>query len=237
MSLHANDLKYMLVDTFEIDSYSSKMGSDSDVVTVSFSLKEKDPAKDLVKFLEAGYPFILDADVSPGELQDGMYKVFVEIERDRKVADNINEMIDGVKKISGVNNLKFRYHKNFTSREATLENLGTVPNSPTDYELTRDTVTMENYKEFFSNSYLEEAFISGDILTVKKSYADPLHFKILEFGNSEDIYYGLNESYNINAFDEILFLTKYVGEYTISKYGNKVIFEKEDHMLVTERLE
>jgi hypothetical protein len=236
MSLHANDLKYMLVDTFEIDSYGSKMGADSDVVTVSFSLKEKDPAKDLVKFLEAGYPFILDADVSPGELQDGMYKVFVEIERDRRVADNINEMLDGVRKISGVDSLKFRYHKNFKSREATLENLGSVPNSPSDYELTRNTVTMENYKEFFSNSYLEEAFMLGDVLTLKKSYADPLQFKILEFGNSDDIYHGLNESYNINAFDEVLFLTKYVGDYTISKYGHKVVFERDDHMLVTERL-
>lgn len=237
MSLHANDLKYMMLDTFDIDNYQSKMGSDSDVVTLAFSLKEKDPANDLVKFLEGGYPFILDADVSPGELHDGMYKVFVEIERDRNIADHINEMLDGVRKISGVNNLKFRYYKNFKSREATLENLGTVPNSPSDYELSRDTIQMENYKTFFSNSYLEESYMLGDVLTFKKSYADPLHFRVLDFGPSDDIYHNLHESYNVNAFDEVLFLTKYVGDYTISKYGDKVIFEKDNHMLVTERLQ
>lgn len=237
MSLHANDLKYMMLDTFDIDNYQSKMGSDSDVVTLAFSLKEKDPAKDLVKFLEGGYPFILDADVSPGELHDGMYKVFVEIERDRNIADNINEMLDGVRKISGVDSLKFRYYKNFKSREATLENLGSVPNSPADYEVSRDTIQMENYKTFFSNSYLEESYMLGDVLTFKKSYADPLHFRVFDFGPSDDLYHNLHESYNINAFDEVLFLTKYVGDYTISKYGDKVIFEKDNYMLVTERLQ
>jgi len=54
MSLHKEDLKYTMFDIFEVDSYSSKMGDDSDIVTVSFSLKEKAPADDLVKFLESG---------------------------------------------------------------------------------------------------------------------------------------------------------------------------------------
>ena len=61
MSLHKEDLKYTMFDIFEVDSYSSKMGDDSDIVTVSFSLKEKAPADDLVKFLESGYDYILDA--------------------------------------------------------------------------------------------------------------------------------------------------------------------------------
>ena len=60
MSLRKNDLKYMMFDIFEVDNYGSKMGSDSDIVTVNFSLKEKEPADDLVHFLEAGYDFILD---------------------------------------------------------------------------------------------------------------------------------------------------------------------------------
>ena len=89
MSLHKHDLKYLMYDIFEVDGYSSKMGEDADIVTVSFSLKEKAPAEDLVKFLESGYGFILDADVSPGEQHDGSYKVFVEIQRDRHIADNL----------------------------------------------------------------------------------------------------------------------------------------------------
>ena len=63
MSLRPNDLKYMLTDIFEIDSYSSKMGEDADIVTLSFAVKDRQPAEDLVRFLENGYQFILDADV------------------------------------------------------------------------------------------------------------------------------------------------------------------------------
>ena len=41
------------------------MGEDEDIVVVSFSMRDKAPADDLVKFLESGYSFILDADVTP----------------------------------------------------------------------------------------------------------------------------------------------------------------------------
>ena len=86
--LHKEDLKHMIYDIFEIDSFSSKMGEDQDIVTVSFSMRDKAPAVDLVNFLESGYSFILDADVTPGEQSDGTYKVFVEMERDKGVANN-----------------------------------------------------------------------------------------------------------------------------------------------------
>jgi hypothetical protein len=35
---------------------------------------------DLVEFIEKGYKFILDADMSAGEENDGQYQVFVEME-------------------------------------------------------------------------------------------------------------------------------------------------------------
>ena len=56
----------MLVDNiFEIDSYASKMGSDKDIVVLSLNVESLSPAKDLVRFLERGYDFVLDADSSP----------------------------------------------------------------------------------------------------------------------------------------------------------------------------
>ena len=145
MSLRPNDLKYMLTDIFEIDSYSSKMGEDADIVTLSFAVKDRQPAEDLVRFLENGYQFILDADVSPGELDDSTYKVFVEIDRNQDIDNNIFEILDGVKKLSGIDDWKYRYYKNFKSKAATLENLqNDVPKSVDDYNINRSQVTMEN---------------------------------------------------------------------------------------------
>ena len=51
MGLRHEDLKHMVYDIFEVDSFSSKMGEDEDIVVLSFSMRDKAPADDLVKFL------------------------------------------------------------------------------------------------------------------------------------------------------------------------------------------
>ena len=77
------DLKDLVYHIFEIDAYASKMGDDKNIVTLSFTVKHKEPGDDLVRFLEGGYSFILDADITAGEQSDGNYRVFVELERNR----------------------------------------------------------------------------------------------------------------------------------------------------------
>ena len=74
MGLQKADLRDMVDHIFEIDSFKSKMGEDNNIVTISFSTKTNETAKDLVEFLEKGYSFILDADATPGEQKDGTYK-------------------------------------------------------------------------------------------------------------------------------------------------------------------
>ena len=113
MGLRQNDLEYTIDNVFEIDSYKSKMGDDADIVTLSFAVKGDQPSEDLVKFIETGYDFVLDADKTSGEQSDGKYRVFVEIERSKKSPDQIIEILDGIKKISNQQDLRFRYYKNF----------------------------------------------------------------------------------------------------------------------------
>jgi len=113
MGLKAGDLQDLVYKVFEIDSYKSKMGNDADIVVLSFTVNEKEPATDLVDFIEKGYSFVLDADVSSGEQEDGMYRVFVEIERDKHVPEQIIELIDGISKLADRNDFRFRYYKGF----------------------------------------------------------------------------------------------------------------------------
>ena len=93
-SLQANDLRELVKNVFEVDNFKSKIGRDEDVVTLSFTVDQEDPAKDLEHFFEMGYSFILDADCSSGETDDGTYKVYVEIERTRHIANQIMEIIE-----------------------------------------------------------------------------------------------------------------------------------------------
>ena len=115
MGLRQNDLEFTIDNIFEIDSFKSKMGDDKDIVTLSFAIKGEQPAKDLVNFIETGYTYVLDADKTSGEQSDGKYRVFVEIERTKNVPLQILEILDGVKKISNLPELRFRYYKNFRS--------------------------------------------------------------------------------------------------------------------------
>ena len=105
MGLRAGDLKDLVYHIFEIDSFASKMGDDSNIITLSFSVKDKAPADDLVKFLESGYSFVLDADATTGEQKDGTYKVFVELQRERGATENIMEIVDGVSKLAELDDL------------------------------------------------------------------------------------------------------------------------------------
>ena len=237
MGLRHGDLKDLVYDVFEIDSYASKMGEDKNIVTLSFSVKDRAPADDLVKFLEGGYSFILDSDVTSGEQADGTYKVFVELERDNKSNDNIMEIVDGIKKLSEIEKFRFRYYKNFRSHNISIESLNEfVPTDPENYGIKVNESNLDNYKNFFSKSYVDDIVMTESILTIKKSYADPLHFKFIDFGPTVKTLNSIKESFNTQDFSEIIFLSKYVGDYNITKYGNKLTFENSGSTLVLERI-
>ena len=237
MGLRHGDLKDLVYDVFEIDSYASKIGEDKNIVTLSFSVKDRAPADDLVKFLEGGYSFILDSDVTSGEQADGTYKVFVELERDNKSNDNIMEIVDGIKKLSEIEKFRFRYYKNFRSHNISIESLNEfVPTDPDNYGIKVNESNLDNYKNFFSKSYVDDIVMTESILTIKKSYADPLHFKFIDFGPTVKTLNSIKESFNTQDFSEIIFLSKYVGDYNITKYGNKLTFENSGSTLVLERI-
>lgn len=238
MSLKAGDLRNLVVSVFEVDSYASKMGDDKNIITLSFSVKDKEPATDLANFLEKGYSFILDADVTAGEQSDGTYKVFVELQREKGVHDQINEIIDGISKIAELENPKFRYYKDFRSKDATLEEFqSNIPDDPENYGIVATESNMNNFKNFFNRSYVENIDMNDDILTISKKWADPLHFKFLDIGDKEEILNNITESLNFNDFAEVIYLSKYIGDYNITKYGDKLTFENAGKTLVLQRLQ
>jgi hypothetical protein len=238
MGLKNGDLKDLVYHIFEIDSYASKMGDDKNIITISFTVSNNDPAKDLVRFLEGGYSFILDADVTAGEQSDGNYRVFIEIERDNNANENIMEVIDGVQKLAHIDKLKFRYYKGFKSFEASMENLDReVPLDPENYGITVSESNLNNYKNFFSNSFLDNIVMEDTKLSIKKAYADMLAFEFVDFGDTNQVVPKITESFDIlNAYPELMFLTKYVGDYNISKYGDKLVFENKDKSLILKRI-
>jgi len=237
MSLREGDLRDMMHDVFEIDSYASKMGDDKDIVTLSFSLKEKAPADDLMEFIEKGYAFVLDADVTSGEQSDGTYKVFVELARDKEVHENILELVDGVKSLSSINDFRFRYYKNFRSKDVSEESLTElVPNDPEKYGINVSESNLDNYKNFFNKGFLDKVEMVENNLYIQKKWADPLLFEFVDFGDVLPIIENIDGKLDIvNSYPEVMFLTKYLGDYNINKYGDKLVFENQGKALVIKR--
>jgi hypothetical protein len=237
MTLKNGDLRDLVYHIMEIDGYKSKMGSDEEIITLSFSTKTKESADDLASFFEKGYDFVLDADATSGEQSDGTYKVFVEIERDKAAPDQIMEIANGLINLSNLENLKFRYYKNWRSMPLDEKSLAeTIPLDKENYGVKVTESNLENYKNFFNRSFVEDVHMLNDVLTIKKKYADPVYFRFVDFGDTVETIESINESFNPWDFAEIIFLSKYIGDYNITKYGNKLTFDNEGKTLVSERI-
>lgn len=237
-SLRASDLRHFVKHVFEIDSFKSKLGDDQDVVTLSFTVDGEDPAKDLEHFIEMGYDFVLDADVSPGELDDGKYRVYVEIERSRHVATQIKEMLDGMEKLTGEDKMRFRYYKSFRSQAATVENLeAAIPADPKSYTDTIERYSMDNFSNFFSNSYADEMTVVDESISFKRIYGDTVKFNILTSGTRQTVYEAVTGPILLEnkSMAEVMFLSKYIGNYNITKIGNAFIFERSGWAVALER--
>jgi hypothetical protein len=238
MALRENDLRGLVKDIFEVDNYKSKIGNDRDVCVLTFIVDSKDPAEDLENFIEMGYDFVMDAECTSGELDDGKYRVFVEIERSRHLSEQLVELVDGVSKVTGIEDFRFRYHKEFKSVEATQEQFDKkIPNDPDAYDSAVESSGINNFQEFFINSYVDDVKLLGETLSLKRVYKDLLEFKVVDFGEKYDIHQGIKGPIMLegNGMAETIYLTKYIGDFNINKIGEQFVLEKNGYALLLEK--
>jgi hypothetical protein len=135
--LEAGDLKRLIHPELHVDEFKSKLGDDCDVVVLSFKVDSKEPANDLVAFVEKGYEWVLDADVSSGEMDDGSYIVFVELDRNDDSTENIMDLMDDLMNVTEQNteDWRVRYYKSHKEKHLSLESLQElIPTTPEAYE-------------------------------------------------------------------------------------------------------
>jgi hypothetical protein len=119
-----------------VDEYKSKMGNDDEIVVVSFNVAGKEPALDIVNFVEKSYEWVADADVSSGEVFDGSYIVFVEMERDGEVAEHIIELVEDLQNLTEFKpkDWEVEYYKPNRTLSMDLDSLKSgIPSTPDEY--------------------------------------------------------------------------------------------------------
>jgi hypothetical protein len=228
--LKAGDLEGIVEKRFSVDQYKSKMGDDKDICVLAFVCSGAAGAKDLENFAEKGYKKVLDADATPGTMDDGKHRVFIEFPREEKLDQYIGEFLDDLKKLTNIKTFEFTYHKRSVPFEASRANLASViPLTPEAYKIKTHSMRLGEVNTFFDKFQLLEFKLDKNIIAVKKrGTQEELKFELHAYGNTNDI---LKETrafkIDTESMSECLFLTKYFGPYNITKtYEDKFIFSK-----------
>ena len=228
--LKSGDLEGVVNKRFSVDQFKSKMGDDRNIMVLAFTVDGMAPAKDLERFAETGYKEVLDADATPGTLEDGKHRVFVEFARVESVDQHIRKFLDDVKKLANIETFEFTYHKNNTPFEASAKNLADVlPRTAVAYTQKINGMKLESTQTFFDKFQMMEFKLDNNIVSIKKQGShETLKFELHAFGPTNMV---MNETkafkIDMDSMAECTFLTKYFGPYNITKTNeDQFIFSK-----------
>ena len=238
--LRSLDLQEMIYPLFEIDSHRSKMGEDRDVCVITFKVKDRNPAKDVMEFIEKGFDFVLDSDVSSGENAKGEYFVFVELNRTPQISKQIEEITHGVEKLTGIDNWKFKYPKMTDEFDMTQESLDRiVPPTPDKYDRNLNKLQTEGIKRFFSKTLMDDLTLDGDVITIHKPFNKQIKLRMVKEAATDSILEGVVDTIVMDdvSTSEIFWLTKVLGDYNINKVGDKFMFDNNGQAMLLQRIE
>lgn len=236
--LKAGDLEGVISKKFSVDQFKSKMGEDKNIIVLAFSVEGQAAAKDLERFAETGYTEVLDADATPGTLEDGKHRVFIEMARVEQVDQHIKRFLQDLGKLANIDSFEFTYHKRTKPFEASAKNLADVlPRTPIAYTQKINTLRLGEAKDFFDKFSMMEFKLDNNLFTVKKQNADTLKFELHAYGNTNMI---MNEvkAFKIDesAMSECMWLTKYFGPYNITKTNeDRFVFSKNGQSALVSR--
>ena len=239
MSLQPNDLENYVNEIFTVDSYKSKMGKDREIAVLAFEVADQEPAKDLMNFIEKGYEFVLDADVSTGENSKGKYNVFVEMERNRRLPERVQDILEEVSKLTGIKEWKYRYYKNVESKPFTLEDAQQqIPLNGDMYETMIGDYKQSELDRFFNRGVTEQRYVKDNVVEFGRHASGKVRLEVVEEGQTEELLtkYAGAVSLDETSMSEVLFFTKFLGNYNIQKIGENLFFTNGTRTKVMKRI-
>ena len=187
--LKAGDLDGVVSNKFSVDQYKSKMGEDKNILVLGFIVDGSAPAKDIERFAEVGYKSVLDADATPGTLEDGKHRVFIEFARTPKVVGEIIAFLEDLKKLTNIDEFTYTYHKGENPTVVSADTMReAIPTTPDAYEQRVNEMKVSEARHFFDKYDMMECRIAENIMTVKKTGAGhDLKFELHKFGPTNEI--------------------------------------------------
>ena len=211
MGLHTGDLQDTMLKKLSIDEYEPKTGDASEVLVLGFSLRESSQGQDLYNFLNSSIFEIRDVEVSPNPNPDNYYMVFVEIDRNDKVLENIRSIVTDVENISGKLPWIGKTHLNDDYLPLFDEGISQYVITDPEKYMTKEQFQQQKAEEqavvdakeesdnsimeFLKSSNLLRASINNNTLEVEDKFNEA-KLEVVGFGEAKDIMaeIGINES-------------------------------------------
>jgi hypothetical protein len=214
MSLRERDLEHSMLKKISIDEFEPKTGKEQDVAVVGFYVNSSDAGTDLYNFVSNSVIENRDVELSPNADEDGYYMVFVEVERDEKLMNTINELVEEVERVAG--KLKWQVKTPYLEEYVVLKDaekyiqqdrgnyltahdykakLEAEFNKVNDVEQEEgvplipqeeSAIKTEDIMEFLHNTNLLDASVNEGILTMKDARGK-LDLQIVDFGYGPDV--------------------------------------------------
>ena len=108
--LKAGDLDGVVSKRFSVDQFKSKMGEDRNIRYWHLLLTDGS-CQGSRTFRGNRIQEVLDADATPGTLEDGKHRVFIEFARVEQVDQHIRTFLEDLKKLTNIEEFEFTYHK------------------------------------------------------------------------------------------------------------------------------
>lgn len=124
--LDYHDLVNQILPQLTVDEYAAKMGNDDDIVTLAFTVKGNQASKDLVDWFERGYDWVLDAQVSDGEVSPGKFLVFVEMDRRTTIPQRIVDLLSDLETLTDIPLKDWTVNVNDEEYDADVDQLASV---------------------------------------------------------------------------------------------------------------
>ena len=170
--LDYHDLEGQMLPVVTVDEYAAHMGEDSEIVTLAFTVKSEAAGNDLADWFERGYDWVLDSQVSEGEVKPGQYLVFVEMNRRTSVPKRIIELLDDLETLTALPVKDWTVivdDEEYSPEEEVLKQVITI--SPHDY---REEVEVEEEE---INEMRERAGLEVKVIHADKQDAEIKAFK------------------------------------------------------------
>jgi hypothetical protein len=237
--LRRSDLKDMVDNHFTIDQFQSKMGDDKNTIVLRFRAVDKEPATDLMEFIEKGYDFVLDADVSSGEERDGQYSIFVELERTPKAPGEIKDLLNGLTQLCDCADWRFRWYKDSEGYDFSEEEIKKcVPLTPEEYEAKVHAEDTGEVADFFDQGSVDEIEMDESRnITFTKLYSESLTAKLIAIGDYNVLKEALQGALQLDesSRSQMLYLNKYLGNYDINKIEGHFLIRNGDRAVILQK--